>query len=156
MMSVCTEWEARTAIDWLSIIWRSDLSDKIKLDFFLAAVVLILLYGCTTWTLRKALRKGLMGTAKKILQAIVNKFWKANPSKQQLYGYLSPISKTNQVRRKRQVGHCWRNKDEIISDVLPGTSSLGRYSVGRLARTYHNSSVRTQDVVFKTREVPVV
>ena len=32
-------------------IWKSDLTDKIKYSFFLAAVVSILLYGCTTWTL---------------------------------------------------------------------------------------------------------
>ena len=38
-------------IDWLSVIWKSDLTDKIKLSFFHAAVVSILLYGCTTWTL---------------------------------------------------------------------------------------------------------
>ena len=35
------------AIDWLSVIWKSDLTDKIKRCFFQAAVVPILLYGCT-------------------------------------------------------------------------------------------------------------
>ena len=42
-----------TAIDKLSIIWKSDLADKMKHSFFQVAVVLILLYGCTTWTLTK-------------------------------------------------------------------------------------------------------
>ena len=37
-----------TAIDRLSVIWKSDLVDKIKRSFFQAAVVSILLYGCTT------------------------------------------------------------------------------------------------------------
>ena len=49
--------KARTAIDRLSIIWKSDLTDKMKRSFFQAAVVLILLYGCTTWTLTKRLEK---------------------------------------------------------------------------------------------------
>ena len=40
--------KAWTAIDRLSIIWNSDLSDKMKRGFFLATVVSILLYGCTT------------------------------------------------------------------------------------------------------------
>ena len=40
--------KAWTAIDRLSIIWESDLTDKIKRSFFQAAVVSILLYGCTT------------------------------------------------------------------------------------------------------------
>ena len=46
-----------TAIDRLSIIWKSDLSDKIKYNFFQAPVVSILPYGCTTCTLRKRIEK---------------------------------------------------------------------------------------------------
>ena len=49
--------KAWTAIDRLSIIWKSDLTDKMKPSFFQAAVVSILLYGCTTWTLTKRLEK---------------------------------------------------------------------------------------------------
>ena len=39
-----------TAINKLSVVWKSDLTDKIKHYFFLAAVISILLYGCCTWT----------------------------------------------------------------------------------------------------------
>ena len=39
--------KAWTAIDKLLIIWKSDLTDKMKRSFFQAAVVSILLYGCT-------------------------------------------------------------------------------------------------------------
>ena len=49
--------KAWTAIDRLSIIWKSDLTDKMKRSFFQAAVVSILLYGCTTRTLIKRLKK---------------------------------------------------------------------------------------------------
>ena len=45
--------KAWTAINRLSIIWKSDLTDKMERSFFQAAVVSILLYGCTTWTLTK-------------------------------------------------------------------------------------------------------
>ena len=45
--------KAWTAIDKLSVIWKSDLTNKMKRSFFQAAVVFILLYGCTTWTLTK-------------------------------------------------------------------------------------------------------
>ena len=41
------------------IIWKSDLTDKMKRSFFQAAVDLILQYGCTTWTLTKRLEKKL-------------------------------------------------------------------------------------------------
>ena len=46
-----------TDINRLSIIWKSDITDKMKCSFFQADVVLILLYGCTTWTLTKRLEK---------------------------------------------------------------------------------------------------
>ena len=45
--------KAWTAINRLSVIWQSDLTDKMKRSFFQAAIVSILLYGCTTWTLTK-------------------------------------------------------------------------------------------------------
>ena len=41
----------------LSVIWKSDLTDKIKRSFFQATIVSILLYGCTTWTLAKCMEK---------------------------------------------------------------------------------------------------
>ena len=47
--------KAWTANDRLSIIWKSDQTDKMKRSFFRAAVVSILLYGCTTLTLTKRL-----------------------------------------------------------------------------------------------------
>ena len=47
--------KAWTAIDRLSILWKSDLTDKMKRSFFQAALVSILLYGFTTWTLTKRL-----------------------------------------------------------------------------------------------------
>ena len=36
--------KAWTATDWLSIIWKSDLSDEIKWDLFQALVVSVLLH----------------------------------------------------------------------------------------------------------------
>ena len=49
--------KAWTAIDRLSSKWKSDLSDKIKHNFFQTAVVSILLYGCTRWMLTKCMKK---------------------------------------------------------------------------------------------------
>ena len=42
---------------------------------FQAAVVSILLYGCTTWTLTKRLEKKLDGNYTRMLKAILNKSW---------------------------------------------------------------------------------
>ena len=58
--------KAWTAIDKLSVIWKSDLTDKMKRSFFQAAIVSILLYGCTTWILTKRLEKKLDGNYTRI------------------------------------------------------------------------------------------
>ena len=75
-----------TDIDWLSVIWKSDLSDKIKRNFFQTAVVSILLYRCTALTLTKCLEKRLDKNCRRMLLAILNKSWKQIHTKQQLYG----------------------------------------------------------------------
>ena len=117
--------KAWTAIDRLSIIWKSDLTDKMKHSFFQAAVVLILLYGCTTWTLTKRLERKLDGNYTRMLRAVLNKSWRQHPTRHQLYGHLPPITKTIQIRRTRHAGHCWRSKDELISDILLWTPTYG-------------------------------
>ena len=58
------------------------------------------------------------------------------PTKQQLYSHQPSITKTIQIRRTRHAGHCWRSRDELISDVFLWTPSLGREKAGRPARTY--------------------
>ena len=128
--------KAWTAIERLSIIWKSDLTDKMKCSFFQAAVVSILLYGCTTWTLTKRLEKKLDGNYTRMLRAVLNKSWRQHRTRHQLYGHLTPITKTIQVRRTRHVVHCWRSKDELISDVLLWTPTYGCAKAGRPAQTY--------------------
>ena len=127
--------KAWTAINRLSIIWKSDLTNKMKRSFVQAAVASILLYGCTTWTLTKRLEKKLDGNYTRMLRAILNKSWRQHPTRHQLY-HLPPITKTIQVRRTRHAGHCWRSKDELISDVLLWTPTHSREKAGRPARTY--------------------
>ena len=101
-----------------------------------AAVVSILLYGCTTWTLTKRLEKKLDGNYTRMLRALLNKSWRQHPTRHQLYGHLPPITKTIQVKRTRQTGHYWRSRDELIIDTLLWTPTYGRAKAGRPARTY--------------------
>ena len=122
--------KAWMAIDRLSIIWKSDLTNKMKRSFFQAAVVSILLYGCTTWTLTKRPEKKLDGNYTRMLRAILNKSWRQHPTRHQLYGHLPPITKTFQVRRTRHAGHCWGSKVELISDVLLWTPTYGQAKAG--------------------------
>ena len=141
--------KAWTTIDRLSVIWKSDRTDKIKRSFFQVSVVSILLHGSTTWTLTKRMEKKLDSNYTRMLRAILNKSWRQYPTKQQLYGHLPPITKTTKVRRTRHAVHCWRSKDECISDILLWTSSHGREKQDDQMEPMYNSSVLIQDIALK-------
>ena len=91
----------------------------------------------------KHVEKKVDGNYTKTLCAILNKSWKQNPTKQQLFGHLSPISKTIKVRRARHAGRCWRRKNEFICDVLLWIPLYGPTSVDSPARTSINSLADT-------------
>ena len=142
--------KAWTAINSLSIIWKSDLTHKMKRSFFQAAVVSILLYGCTTWTLTKRLKKKLDGNYTRMLRAILNRSWRQHPTRYQLYDHLPAITETIQVRRTRHAGHCWRSKDELISDVLLWTLHMAKQKQDDELEHTYSSYVRIRDVTLKT------
>ena len=79
----------------------------------------------------KAWRQLHKNTASNIEQVL-----EAQPTKQQLYGHLPCIMKSIQVRRTRHMGHCWRSKDKLISNILLWASSHGWAKAGQPARTY--------------------
>ena len=62
-----------TANNRLSVIWMSDLTDKIKRSFFQAAVVSILLYRYSARTLTNRMEKKLDGNYTRMLRAILDK-----------------------------------------------------------------------------------
>ena len=106
-----------------------------KRSFFQEAVVSILLYERTTWTLNKRMKKKIDGNYTKMLQAILNKSWRQYLTKHQLHSHLPPIWKTIQVRRTRHAEHGWRSRDELISDIFLWTRLYGRTKAGQPART---------------------
>ena len=124
------------ALDGLHIIWKSNIPDEMKREFFRAIVESVLMYGSNTWTLTKRLESKLDGTYTRMLRAVLNISWKKHPTKQLLYGHLPPITDIIKERRTRFAGHCWRSKDEIISDVLLWTPKHGHIRVGRPYKTY--------------------
>ena len=143
--------KAWTAIDRLSVIKKkSELTDKTKRSFFQAAVVSILIYGCITRTLTKRMEKELNGKYTRILRAILNKSWKQHPTKQQPYGHLPPITETIQISRTRHTGHCWRSRDELISDILLWTLPMIERRQDDQLEPKYNSSAPIQDVTLKT------
>ena len=86
-----------------------------------------------TWTIRKRMEKNLEGNYIIMLRAILNKSRRQHPAKQQLYGYLPPITKVNRTGHAR---HCCRRKGKLISDTLQWTPSHGRAKAERPAWNY--------------------
>ena len=107
-----------------------------KRSFLQAAIVSILLNGCTTRTLTKRMEKKLEGNYIRMLRAILNRSWWQHSTKHQLYGHLPPTTKTIQIRRTRHAGHSWRSRYELKCDVLLWTPAHGRVKAERPVRTY--------------------
>ena len=81
----------------------------------------------------------------------MNKSWRQHPTKHQLYGHLPPITKTIQVRWTRHTGHCWRSRDELISDVLLWTPTyMAKQKQDNQLEPTYSSYVRIRDVALKT------
>ena len=91
-----------------------------------AAVVSILLYGCTSWTLTKRTEEKIDGNYTRMLRAILNESWRQRHTKHQLYGHRPPITNTTQIRRTRHVRHCWKCGEELINDILLCTPNAVR------------------------------
>ena len=128
--------KAWKAVDRLTRIWKSNLPNNLKREFFRAVVEPILLYGSTTWTLLKNQTRKLDGTYTRMLRAILNKSWTDHPTKEELYGNIPAVSETIMERRMKFAGHCFRSKDELISSLLLWKPMHGHTSRGRPCKTY--------------------
>ena len=109
--------------------------------------MLILLYGCTTWTPTERIAQKLDGNYARMLLAILNKSWRQHPTKQHLYRHQPPIK----IRRTRHARNYWRNRDKLISDVLQWTLHMDEQRLDDRLEPTCSSSVPMRDVVLKTR-----
>ena len=89
-----------TAIDWLLIIWKSDLSDEMKWDFFQTMAVTVLLCGWPAWTVMKhkekawwELHKNVLSCFWQILEAAPHKTAAVLPFTSHLTSYPSKTNK---------------------------------------------------------------
>ena len=135
--------KAWTTISRLSVIWESDLTDKMRRSFFQAAVLSILLYGCTTWTLTKRLRKSLMATT----QECCEQFWTSpggnTPKSSSCTATNLPsrkLSKLDEPDMQDTAGEAGTSSEVMFSYGPPHMAKQGQED--RLEPTY-NYSVRT-------------
>ena len=128
--------KAWTAIDRLSVIWKSDLTDKMKRSFFQTAVVSILLYGCTTWKLTKRMEKKLDGNYSRKLWAILNKSWRQHP--------LSRSCTTTYLSSQKLL----KLDEPDMQDT--GTPHMAELKQGDKLEPTYSSSVRIRDIALRT------
>ena len=129
--------KAWDALNELDKIWKSNLPDNLKRNFFRAAVETVLLYGSVSWTLTTHLEKKIDGAYTRMLRTALNRSWKDHPTNEELYGHIPPISKLLQQHRMRFAGHCWRSKEEPAGDVVLWKPTHGHQPRGRPKKALH-------------------
>ena len=117
------DFNVRKALTWkacnkLNKIWQSNLPNALKLQTFKTLIEPILLYGSETWTMTRAMEKSIDGCYTNRLKRVQNLNWVDHPTLAQIYKGLPRISDILASRRLRFSGHCFRAKEEIISNLL--------------------------------------
>ena len=137
--------KARTALDRLSVIWKSDLTDKMNRSFFQAAVVSILLYGCTMWRLTKRREKILTG----ILQECYELYWTNpggnTPENRSCTATYHPSRKPSKLDEQNM----WDTAGEVRTNFC-GPLHTDEQRLGDKLEPIYNSSVLIQDIAWKT------
>ena len=95
------------------------------------------------------------GNCTRMLRVTLNKFWKQDSTKQQLYGHQPPISETIQIRWMRHVGHCWRTHEwRSLMDLFTQTSKCWMTSKNLLTTAlYRYKALSRRPVESKTTEM---
>ena len=139
-----------TSIDRLSVIWKSDLTDKIKHSFFQAAFVSILLYGCTTWNLSIRLEKKIDSNYTRMLR----EYWTSpggstpqNSSCRATYHPSRKLLKLDEPNMRDTAGEMGTNS---YAKYFLDTFLMNKQKQDDYLEPIYNSSVPIQDIALKT------
>ena len=108
------------------------------------------IYGCTTWTLTKRLKKKLDGNYTKMLRAILNKSWRQHPQGTNYTANCLPsrkLYKLDEPDTQETAGEVRRNSSVMYSYGSPHMAKQKQDD--QLEHTY-SSYVRIRDVALKT------
>ena len=122
MQTTEADLKARKAMAWkalnsMSTVWKSYISNSLKRNFFQVTLKTVLLYGCEAWPLASALEKSLNGCYTCMLRAVLNiKGWQHIPNTD-LFGDLPKVG-DKVATRMSLVGHCIRHPELLAEKVL--------------------------------------
>ena len=145
MISILSNTNNLNTVEWFQVFLSNTDNYMVSSNYFYLVIVIICIV-CLHFSSFCCL-SSVADFSNTEARAPLNKSWRQHPTKHQLYGHLPPITRTIQVRRTRHAGHCWRSRDELISDVLLWTPTYGLAKAGR--HTY-SSYVRIRDVALNT------
>ena len=128
--------QAWGALHKLDKIWKSNLSEKLKRNFFRATVESVLIYGSVSWTLTSTSEKKIDGAYTRMLRAALNIPWQSHTTNEELYEKMPRITQSIRQQRMRFVGHSFRSKEELAGDVLLWQPKHGKQSTGRPKKSY--------------------
>ena len=99
-----------------------------------------------------AMERKFDGTYTRMLRAIKNKHWNLHLTNEELYKNIPNISDTIRKQRLSLAEHCWRNKDELASDLLLWNPKNSKRSRGRPRKSYIDQLI--EDTMLKIEELP--
>ena len=113
----------RIAMAWDAVkrmrkVWNSDIERPLRISLFRSTVETVLLYGAETWALTQTLETKLDGTYTKLLRYIFQRHWSEHVTNVELYGDLPKLSTKLKQRKLTFAGHCYRAKDQFVSDLV--------------------------------------
>ena len=150
---ICLAW---TALNKLSMVWKSTLDSVKKTKLFQACVESVLLFGCESWSLTKDLVDKINGSYTRMLRRAKNISWSDFISNKILYSDTGVSRITQRIKKRRMalVGHCYRHKDVVANfDVLwnpvRGKRSRGRPKVTLIDQLKADTGVEDLEEIKK-------
>ena len=111
------------------------------------------MYGCETWTLTKTLLKQLDGTYTRILRMI---HWSQKVTNEVLYGAIEKISTKIRRRFLKFPGHCLREDDEVVSELVFWETTHGTRIRGRPPESYIRNLERETGIPANEMRVAIL
>ncbi|KAI5729125.1 hypothetical protein M8J77_025799 [Diaphorina citri] len=133
--------KARRAFIQLNPIWKSShLRRKTKLRIFETNVKSVLLYGCQTWKVTKALTGTLQTFINSCLRRILNIRWPEKITNIELWRRCNEEKIEDVIRDRKYgwIGHTLRRKDTISKEALDWNPQ-GRRGAGRPKTTWRRT-----------------
>ena len=133
--------KARNAYVRLKRIWSSKrIMKRTKIKFYKTLVILILLYGCETWKMKKENGKMLQVFQQKCLRRILKICWENHVMNEEMQKRADMEQLSCEVKRRwKMIGHALRQDRENECNVALTGAPAGKRKCGRPKTTWRRT-----------------